>query len=264
MNISISVSVIDCEDPSDGSIWFVNVNFDGYLKMNSSLKVFQDLSYQVYYMDQKVDRQNFAHSLRNPNALFFFSDFLNLLKLIRLFTGELSPVSHVIKILSSYLDTNVLNKENAQKLSFVIEQLHLLNHPPGPHSRYSSSLLTTALLWKAHSTACYKAILRDNLLTLPSLRTLRRITAKFSSPTSDMENYLIMRQKKLNNFEKHVILIFDEIYVYQSVDYCNGSFVGLTTSSHELATKILTFMIKSVSSKYSDVVAIVPLCITSM
>ena len=76
LNISISVSVIDCEDPSDGSIWFVNVNFNGCLKMNSSLKVFQDLSYQVYYMDQKVDRQNFAHSLRNPNALFFFSVFL--------------------------------------------------------------------------------------------------------------------------------------------------------------------------------------------
>jgi len=75
-----------------------------------------------------------------------------------------------------------------------------------------------------------------------------------------MENYLIMRQKKLNNFEKHVILIFDEIYVYQSVDYCNGSFVGLTTSSHELATSVLTLMIKSVSSKYSDVIAIVPLC----
>ena len=72
-------------------------------------------------------------------------------------------------------------------------------------------------------------------------------------------DYLRLRISKLNKFEKVVALTFDEIYVYQTVEYDNGKFVGLTASDGQAVKTVLCFMIHSLSGKFSDVVAMIPL-----
>ena len=52
------------------------------------------------------------------------------------------------------------------------------------------------------------------------------------------------------------MLLFDEIYVHQHIDYANGKFQGLTLDGKKPCTSVLSFMIKSLSNKYSDVIAL--------
>ena len=64
------------ESPLDNSVYFVHVIFDGTPKFIASVKVFVDLSYEVYYAEQTVQRDKYSTS----KSIFFLSDFLNLLK----------------------------------------------------------------------------------------------------------------------------------------------------------------------------------------
>ena len=69
------------------------------------------------------------------------------------------------------------------KLEFLKEQQSLLyTHPNG--RRYSKNLLANAILWQNSSNACYSQILADDVLSLPSIRHLRRLS---SAVTVDLE-----------------------------------------------------------------------------
>lgn len=56
-----------------------------------------------------------------------------------------------------------------------------------------------------------------------------------------------------------VSLIFDEMYVYETLEYSCGKFFGMARNKNEAATTILTFMIKSMAGKYCDVISMCPL-----
>jgi hypothetical protein len=166
----------------------------------------------------------------------------------------------VVKTIQNFIDRDCsLSAVSRRKLDFLCEKLTLIDNPPGPQSPYSTTLLTTPLLWKAHSTACYKVILNDDLLTLTSLRTLRRIAAQFSTVEQETGKYLSLRISKLSEMERVCILIFDEIYVYQNIQYDNGKFVCLSTDSNTPATSVLCFMVSSLRCKYADVVSMIPI-----
>ena len=189
-----------------------------------------------------------------------YSDFLSLLS----FLSSQIPIGFCFCVFVEALLNSVnfdisLSESNRQKLRFISEQLSFIDNPPGVHHPYSPSLLTTAILWKAQSTAFCKAILKDSVLTLPSIRTISRVTAKFSSIQSDAEKYLKQRIMKLSSTEKACMLIFDEVYVYQTLDYDNGKFVGLSANDNSPASSVLCFIVKSFSSSYSDIVKMVPL-----
>ena len=71
-----------------------------------------------------------------------------------------------------------------------------------------------------------------------------------------MTSYLRKRRSCFNQFQSTVSLIFDEIYVYQTIEYSQGRFTGLCDSNGAIATTVLCFVIKSLSGKYSDVIAL--------
>lgn len=236
---------------------FLNVDVSNDPTLKQSITVFEDLSFVALDEHKNVIPDIVYNDVMQfPLRISRFSDFLNLLAAVSRVTTN-ATIENAVDILSTVCDSET-SSEKVRKLGFLIEQLQLLCRSPGPLNRYSGNLLTMAILWKAHSTACYKSILHENVLTMPSLRTLRRIGQKFTNLNKDTLEYLKLRSSKLNSHEKSVILLFDEMYVFQSVEYQNGAFVGLSTESGEPAKTLLCFMIKSFSSSFADIVAAIP------
>jgi len=74
----------------------------------------------------------------------------------------------------------------------------------------------------------------------------------------DNSAYLQLQVSQLNEPERTVTLIIDEIYIARTVEYSSGGVQGLTTDG-SVASTLLCFMVKSLASKYKDIVAIYPM-----
>ena len=120
--------------------------------------------------------------------------------------------------------------------------------------RYSVELLIMSYILHATSPRAYKRLLEEELLVLPSVKTLRKITMRLDRKSGlDDTQYLRM----INGFDRNVILMIDEIYVSKRIEAAGGQIFGLTEDC-EVAFTALCFMIKSLSSKYRDMVCIHP------
>ena len=168
---------------------------------------------------------------------------------------EADPLTSVIQMLEKRIASESSCESRRKKLAFICEQLsHLLT--PSKRTQYSSSALVSALIWHSHSSSCYRAILNEGVLTLPSERTLRRLSGQFNIGSDTILSYLKKRRSCLNQFQATVSLIFDEVYAHQTVDYSQGKFSGLCDSNGAMATTVLCFMINFLSGKFCDVVAL--------
>lgn len=164
-----------------------------------------------------------------------------------------------VQNLVEYIDT--LDDENTEeycKFNFILGQLKLLSK--SKYARhYSPQLIILGYIIHATSAAAYKVLLAEKVLCLPSISTLTKVTRQVDSNSGlDNTSYLKLRVSKLNSFERNVLLIIDEIYIAKRVEYSAGEVHGLT-SEGEVASTLLCFMIKSLVSKYKDLVAIYPM-----
>jgi len=81
------------------------------------------------------------------------------------------------------------------------------------------------------------------------------VTKRLNSSSSlDNTAYIKLRVSKLTELQRNVVLIIDEIYIAKRVEYFSGEVQGLT-SDGEVASTLLCFMVKSMASKYRDLVA---------
>ena len=71
------------------------------------------------------------------------------------------------------------------------------------------------------------------------------------------KQYLKTRIVSLNEREKTVNLILDEVYNSRRVEYSGGKFYGY--ENQQVTKTLLGFMIKSVAGKFHDMVALVPI-----
>eukprot|EP00745_Piridium_sociabile_P000858 TRINITY_DN1054_c0_g1_i10.p1 TRINITY_DN1054_c0_g1~~TRINITY_DN1054_c0_g1_i10.p1 ORF type:complete len:707 (+),score=149.43 TRINITY_DN1054_c0_g1_i10:209-2329(+) len=146
------------------------------------------------------------------------------------------------------------------KLVFLVEQLTLLTCPV---KRYSSDTLLWAFQICASTSTVY-SLLRNTLLTLPHTSYLRRLVSAFSikSGLKDSgvhEEYLKQKCQNLNEGERTVILMLDEIHVSNQMSYKQGKLEGAASNcTVGEANTAQVFMISSLLSKTKDVVAIVP------
>ena len=114
-------------------------------------------------------------------------------------------------------------------------------------------------MWHNASSALYKIILSDDVLTLPVDRHIRRLTHAI---TPDLEladssvQYLTARKKKLSEKDTKVVVLLDEVFNQMKAQYSHGKFYGLENG---VPTKtILCTMIKSVAGRYRDIVSMSP------
>ena len=152
-----------------------------------------------------------------------------------------------------------LDEEKSIKVSFLKEQL-VLSIVSKHGRRYSPNLLAYAALWENTSPALYKQILEEDILALPSQRHLKNLTSAFSvdaGMSKSTEQYLKARISKLNEREKVVDLIIDEVYSSKRVEYSSGTFYGY--ENQNVTKTLLCFMIKSVGGKYMDMACMSPI-----
>ena len=145
-----------------------------------------------------------------------------------------------------------------RQVQFYIEQLKLVSK--GKTSRhYSPELLLFAYVLFSVSCGCYERLLEQEVLVLPSVKTLRRISKKVGGNNGlNNEEYLAMRLSKLSGFDLNVILMIDEIYLAKRTEMSGGNVCGLMEDG-TMASTALCFMIRSLSSKYRDIVSIYPI-----
>ena len=115
------------------------------------------------------------------------------------------------------------------------------------------NILVSSFFWQLTPISLHKKL--SDFCILPSLRKLHRLSRGISVVVKDLDlQYLKQRISNLTTKERIVALMMDA----QRVEYCNGSFIGVTEDSLPAKT-VLTFMVQSTCSTYIDVVCLVPI-----
>ena len=152
----------------------------------------------------------------------------------------MDPILSLMEMLAKCIASESTSDMRRKKLAFICEQLSCMLSSSNK-TLYSSSALVSALGWHSHSSSCYRAIMNEGTLTLPSERTLYRLSNRFKIGTDTIISYLKKRWSCLNQFQSTVSLIFDEVYVHQAIDYSQGKFSGLCDSNGSMATTVLFY-----------------------
>jgi len=232
--------------------------------ITACITVQEDLSAAVSLAGKSIAASQFSDLFKGP--LRCMSHLVNLMARVKSMATDLQtrPMKLSIGMAISYLQECLENIDNTDcdeyhKINFIIEQLKLLSkHKQGRH--YSPELTIMSYRIRATSTAAYKALVEENILCIPSLATLNKVTRRLSNNSClDNTSYLKLRVSKLTPLQRNVVLIIDEIYIAKRVEYFGGEVKGLT-SDGEVASTLLCFMVKSLASKYRDLVAIYPMC----
>lgn len=174
-------------------------------------------------------------------------------------TSNSFSFSLAVSLLEQYILTEKYDEDSENSsmplVKFVVEQLKLVRVPKTGR-RYSSRIITTSFLWQLTSTSLYKKL--QNLFILPSISRLRQLSACHNVESGKLDfSYLRQRTADLTQREQTVVLLVDEVYTAQRVEYSNGSFVGLTEEGVPAKT-VLSFMVQSIGGKYQDIVCLIP------
>lgn len=206
---------------------------------------------------KKISTYSFPLKVNSYNDILHVLDFLEQ----NYSNSEKSP-NLIIDTIINLLDQISL-KENENCIKFIQEQLKLIISHKN-NFRYSTDLLIFASLLKSISPHAYKFIRSSNIVKLPHPCTLQRICNNFNlSPQLEMldENFLMYIRNRvyfIENHEKIVTLLLDEIHVKSLFDYKGGSIVGADFNSEKAANSAFVFMISSILSQFKEVVHIMP------
>ena len=251
-------TVVETDASLEFHIFSRRENFLEPPKLLVSVIVANTMELSAFIHSAYVPSGTFEH-LMSSKFLKTTSELLNVLALCKelsdgLFNDRDSDyyIDLAITILESH---NIPGSVTSDMIEFVVEQLRLLRSPKTGR-RYSTSLVTTALLWKCKSPALYQHL--QKFFALPSVSHLRKRCAGLNVEPKKVDlNYLKNRTRKIKEEEKIVTLMVDEVYTAHRVEYSNGKFIGLTDDGVPAKT-VLAFMVQSIRGSYKDVICLVP------
>ena len=230
------------------------------LSVQSTISISTELEIRIYHNGQLVPASTYKHIV-SSNKVKLLSQVTNLMAFAKNIHMNKSAMKdkfifNFSRLIDQYLEI-CDNDHEVRLLKFVLEEVELVLRSKHIR-RYSVELLMMSYILHATSPRAYKRLLEEELLVLPSVKTLRKITMRLDHKSGlDDTQYLRMRYSQLNAFDRNVILMIDEIYVSKRIEAAGGQIFGLTEDC-EVASAALCFMIKSLSSKYRDMVCIYP------
>ena len=140
---------------------------------------------------------------------------LALLKSIRNKDEPLNWLDSAIAALEAACET--ASNEQQSKLHFLSEQASLLKKKQN-NLRYS--LMVSAYSLLSVSTSAYQHLGYMQVLTLPSVNCLGKITRTIDPDVTVINiDYLTKRHSKLMQYQTYVSLSFDEIYIANRLEY---------------------------------------------
>lgn len=226
-------------------------------KIIGSITISNELGVSLVCRDAAVKKNIFSHI--SSGKINLFSQIVNLMALLKslISTDECDVESFIdsaLKSLQGYIDGSDPDTDKHRSVAFFLEQLQLLDLPKN-RRRYSPALLLFAFSIYSSGPASYRALLSQNVLTLPSVGLLNKLTRSVrSDPGICDEQYLVKRFSRLSELQHHIMIIIDEVYVTTRPEFSSGNIIGKKDSN-----TVLTFMIKSVAGKYRDVVGLFPM-----
>lgn len=232
------------------------------IKTVFSLTVSLDLSFGIHLHGKQLPSTAVAH-LANTDKIMDTSALANMLAFVKAQSEKLPEhqfqIDGLVDSMAVVIESDsTLDERTKGKLLFLVEQLRLATI--SPHGRrYSPSLLALALMWENSSPSLYKQLLKENVLSLPSIRHLNSLSKTFcmeTGLTGSTHSYMAARVKRLSERERHVVLLIDEIYTAQRVEYQSGKLSGY--ENQQTTKTLLCFMVSSVAGRYQDVVCLTP------
>lgn len=131
--------------------------------------------------------------------------------------------------------------------------------------RYSDNCILLCLLLHIRSPAGYRFLMENEVLALPSIRTIRRYVSMVgfkSGFDKKLFSALERRISTMGDFKRHGAIIFDEMQVRKSrkVDSKTMTYVGLTQDAgddaRELADHALVFMFCPFGDSYAQPIGV--------
>ena len=244
----------------------ISPNFGAITKC--SLVINEQLEFSAFVKQNHLPATTFSHIFnKRNNKIKTVSQAVNIWAFVKasLEEGEesINDYNNVLDKISSLRSTvekcefEGCNSSMKQKLILLCEQLSLACCKSSYSKRYSSNLIAIASVWCATSTAAYKAILKDDFISVPSIGMINHLVKSLTVEvgyTHETEVYLQTRIKSLSSFERNCILLIDEIYTAKRLEFQNGKLFGFDNGA---PTKTLCgFMLTSISGKYKDMISL--------
>lgn len=226
--------------------------------------VTQDCSVIMKRKNMRVPDDVVSHLVAD-GKIRLCSQLLNLLSAVKSFSEDFDVHPKALTCLIDNFKSKalqlVLDEKKVRKLHFLLDQLTMTTLSHKKQRRYSSDLLASCALWQTTSPALYRKLLDEDILSLPSVSHLKNLTCHLNTDIGLNEKtkiYLSERLKALTEREKVMVLMVDEIYCAQRVEFMGGNFFGLMDNQQPVKT-VLVFMIKSVAGPFRDTVALFPI-----
>ena len=116
-------------------------------------------------------------------------------------------------------------------------------------------------MWNSTSSSLYKQILNEGMITLPSTRTLYRLSFAITFGTGFTDSalkYIKLRMENLNQFERKMSILIGEVYTSKACEFVNGQFRGIELGTDNPTKTLLSIMASTVTSKFSEIVEMIP------
>ena len=237
------------------------INGDLKPAVKYSVTIDSNFSFQCYLNDKRIPYTHFASIGISNGKIKLFSQISHILDVLDSSVIETkSDNDLLLSHIEGLKQFETTNEKLRSKLNFLIEQLELAcMHIQ--HRRYSPALLSMCVLWENASSNLYQQIREENVLTLPSVRYIKKLNSALDVETGltpQTIKYLEARISKMTKLDKIGSMMMDEVYASKRSEYTrsNGRIYGMV--DNDLTKTLLVLMFKSVATSYEDVIAMVP------